>query len=288
MFNLNDMVTSSGLADVTSFMQGMSANSEVGKTLLSASVAFQISIYLIMFLGALAMAIWIARIGADVLLIATRGMEFGGSGLDQSFIGKMGTGKGESYASVASYLKGNLLEIVLVIILISFLMTGWLFTLISMALTGFGMLANKVMGLDVDGGLSKMSAKGFVENVSVLRPAEAKAMYDEQLGNLKTQADVMYTLASDGVEKESDKWVKASRIYTAYWSKADILGQRGQASLTTLKLNKSYFDQHKSNNDICNAGFANDVVNGYYINSGSSKGSFKATKLSCTSKVTDN
>ena len=267
----NDLVSSTGLSDVTSFMSSMSANSDVGSTLLSASLAFKLAIYFIMFCGAIAMAIWIARIGVDILLIATNGM----GKLEDSFIGKMGTKSG-NYGSVGAYLKGNFVEIVLVIVLISFLMTGWLFTIISMALTGFGLLANKVFNLDVDGGLSKMSASAFTDNIGMLRATEVKVMYDDNLGNLKSQANTMYTYASDGVDTDSDQWIKASRLYSAYMSKTHLLSKEGAEDKSTLKVSDAYFEQHLNSSDICNTAFLDGAIIGYY--------KISESELSCSTR----
>lgn len=100
----------------------------------------------VQIIGLVALGVWIFRIGVDIVLITMRGTTFTDN------LSKFGTSsKGsESYKSVATYLKGNLLEIILVVVLVSLLITGWIFRIFSMALSGFGSLLNKLLGLDIE------------------------------------------------------------------------------------------------------------------------------------------
>lgn len=258
VLNSADLVTSSGLSDIVSFFNTQSVNNDVAGSLLNASLAFKISMGIIMFIGALAMAIWIGRIAVDILLIATRGM----GKLEK--LANFGTGKADSYSSVANYLKGNLLEIVMVIVLIAFLMTGWLFRLIAIAISGFGMLANKLFNLDVNGGMSKLSAQSFKEGVDMMRVQEQKAKYDEELGAMKSQSDILYQYASEGKEKDSSTFITAQRAYTVHMARANYLSTKLESKSKSLNLNKAYFKQHIDSRLGCNSAFYDATVGGYY------------------------
>lgn len=248
-----DITTSSGLSDIVSFFNTQSVNNDVAGTLMNTGLAFKIAMGLIMFIGAIAMAIWIARIAIDILLLATNNM----GKLDA--LEKFGTKQG-GYGSVAEYLRGNLLEIILVILLITLIMTGFLFRLIGVAISGTGMLLNKLFNLDVDGGLSKVSGQSYKEGFDLLRLPEKKVQYDEALGGLKAQADILYNYASEGMEKDNPKFISAQRAYTVQMGKAMYAGTKLTNSASKLNLNSAYFAQHLSSADACNSSFIDTTV----------------------------
>lgn len=262
--NGSNAQTGSSLSDIVSFFDTQSGNADVAGALLDAGVWFKIAMFLIVTIGAIAMAIWIARIAIDILLIVTRGIEIGGKDLGSSAVGKWGTGKDGAASSVADYLKGNLLEIILVIVLIAFLITGWLFRLISLALTGFGMLANKLFNLDIDGGFNKADADAYVDNIKMLRPSQQKAEYDNALGGMKSQVEVLYGYAKDGLDSKDPKFQKAERLYATYFSKADVVANTittSSNSLGSLNLTEDYFQQHLSKKSgLCNPEFIDSDV----------------------------
>lgn len=258
-------VGSSGLSDIVSFFNNQSSGGDVSNALSSAGIAFKIAMFLIMFIGAIAMAIWIGRIAVDILLIVTRGTKLG----ESEKVKKLGTGGSDSYASVGTYLKGNLLEIILVIVLITFLMTGWLFRLIAIALSGFGALGNKLLGLDIEGTLSAIDAEAFKENVSVRRTASLKIQYDEELGSARAEAARLYEMAKDGAVSDNPKFVKAKRLYTTNMIRADILAKEladVRNAQGELKLEPGYFNQHlRQNGDgVCNEGFIVEEISTSY------------------------
>lgn len=263
-FLLNDVNTGEGLSDIVEFFNVFSASGDVGGALLDAGVWFKIALFLIIMVGAISMAIWIVRISVDILLIVTRG-----TNLDKTKIGSLGTGKDGSYDSVGKYIGGNIVEIILVIILITFLMSGWLFRLIALAISGFGILANKLFNLDIDGGLSKMDAEAFVDNVGMLRANEAKAEYDDRIGAMKSQAELLYGYAKEGLDAESPKFQKAKRIYTSNFAQADVISTQkfgeGGGAITALRLPTSYFARHlDAKRDLCNPNFFDETILEFY------------------------
>ncbi|MCL9628333.1 hypothetical protein [Bacillus subtilis] len=261
-----DVGGQSGLSDIVQFFNTQSATGDVSGALDSSALAFKISMFVIMFVGGLAMAIWIGRIAVDIAALATRG--FGGSAGAVDKIAKFGTGKSDSYESVGAYLKGNLLEIILMIVLIAFLMTGWLFRLIAIALDGFGTLGNKLLGLDIAGGLASLDAEAFTEQVQARRTASLRGEYDDQLSSARKYSSSLYDQAKDGAVSDDPQFNKTKSLYTQAMVKSEILAtelnKRGAAS--ELKLGSSYFKQHlRQNGDgVCNANFlVSDVMSTY-------------------------
>lgn len=247
-------VGSSGLADIVSFFNTQSSSGDVSGALSSAGIAFKIALFLIMFVGAIAMAIWIGRIAVDILLIVTRGTKIG----DNQKLQSIGTGESSSYASVAKYLTGNIVEIALVIVLVAFLMTGWLFRLIAIALAGFGALGNKLFGLDIEGSLSAMDAEAFTENTQARRTASLKVQYDEELASAREEVTMLYEYAKKGAISDDPKFNKSKRLYTTNMAKATVIAATLKTRDTTdLKLGSGYFEQHKRTNGdgVCNTSF---------------------------------
>lgn len=266
----SDLVSSSGLSDIVSFFNTQSTNNDVSGALIDAQLAFKISMAVIMFIGAFAMAIWIGRIGIDILVITLRGIGKGDA------LAKYGTGNGQASTSVADYFKKNMVEIILVILLVAILMTGWLFRLVALAISGFGMLANKAFNLDVTGGYSKLAGTSFKENVKMMRPTQLKNMYDEEYGAVKTQADVLYDLASKEADTKSDKFVRAKREYTVHLAKAETIAETVRNKASSMNMSKTYFDQHKQAVNGCNRSFFDKTIATHYGQKGFSCATTKA------------
>lgn len=258
-------VGNTGLSDIVSFFNNQSSGGDVTNALGSAGIAFKITMFLIMFVGAIAMAIWIGRIAVDILLIVTRG-----TGATAK-LEKFGTGEADSHASVKTYFAKNIVEIIMVIILITFLMTGWLFRLIAIALSGFGALGNKLLGLDIEGALSKADAEAFSEGVSARRTVSLKVQYDEELGSARAESVRLYEMAKDGKVSDDPKFVKSKRLYTTNMARAQILsneltGKRNAES--ELKLGEGYFEQHLrvGGDGVCNDSFlVSDAITTYNV-----------------------
>lgn len=257
-------VTSSGLSDIVSFFNNQSSSGDVSGALGTASIAFKIAMFVIMFIGAIAMAIWIGRIGVDILLIVLRGTKWG----DSDKIKALGTGKEGSHGTVGSYLKGNLLEIILVIVLIVFLMTGWLFRLIAIALSGFGALGNKLFGLDIEGTFTAVEAQAYAENLSYRRSASLKGEYDEQLGALRAESERLYEISKKGTASDDPKFQRSKRMYSMHMARAILLAKQLEenGAITEFKLDKDYFKQHlrQRGNGVCNKNFVDTTIIGEY------------------------
>lgn len=258
-----------GLSEVTEFFNTQSATGDVGSALSDSAVWFKVAIYLIMTIGAIAMAIWISRIAVDIILIVTKGMGKGGGAIGG--LAKFGTGKDENYTSVGKYVKGNILEIILVLILVTLLITGWLFRLVSIAISGVGTLGNKLLGLDIGGKLSALDAEAFTEQTKAQRTASLRNQYDEQLASAKQYSSNLYEQAKDGAISDDPTFNEVKSYYTQSMVKADILAtelnKRGASS--ELKLGSNYFSQHLRQNGegVCNKSFlVRDVMSVYKKN----------------------
>ena len=253
-------VGNTGLSDIVSFFNNQSSGGDVSGALGSAGIAFKITMFLIMFVGAVAMAIWIGRIAVDILMIVLRGTD----NKAVEAMGKFGTGEANSYANVKTYLSKNLLEIILVIVLITFLMTGWLFRLIAIALSGFGALGNKLLGLDIEGALSAVDADAYTENIKARRTTALKIQYDEELGTARAESVRLYEMAKDGAVGDDPKFVKAKRLYTTAMVRADLVSKElvSRKVTTELKLSDGYFEQHKrtTGDGVCNDSFKDSTV----------------------------
>ncbi|PGR83637.1 hypothetical protein [Bacillus cereus] len=251
-----------GLSDIVNFFNMQSTTGDVSTALSASGWAFKIALFVIMTVGALAMAVWLARIAVDIVCLVTRGTAVADK------MGKLGTGKGDSYDSVGKYLKGNIVEIILVIVLITFLITGWLLRLIAMALSGIGILLNKLLGLDLAGGLATLDADAFKENISARRTTSLRNQYDDELASVRHYANVLYDKAKDGAISDDPAFNQAKSMYTQSMVKADLLATELNKRKATdeMKLGADYFKQHlRQNGDgACNKSFmVNDVQSTY-------------------------
>lgn len=244
---------STNLQDIVSFFDAQSSSNDVTGALGSASVAFKIAMFFIMFVGAIAMAIFIGRIAIDIAVIVTRG-----TGID-SKISKFGTGGGESATSVGDYVKKNLPEIVFVIILIVFLISGYLFRLIAMALSGFGALGNKLFGLDLGGSFSELTSDGYRTGIQTMRPGPVKNEYDRNVGQARAELQAISEISKKGgadvTSRHYEKYRKAVQSYAASLAKAEVAGEAAKEHIKQYRVPDDYFTVHtKTTGDgVCNS-----------------------------------
>lgn len=243
------------LESLQSFFDVKSATSGVDSALGAVSWIFTMVIWAVQIIGLVALGVWIFRIGVDIVLITMRGTTFADN------LSKFGTStKGaESYKSVAAYLKGNLLEIVLVVVLVSLLITGWIFRIFSMALSGFGSLLNKLLGLDVDGLISSADAQAWQDNIKVARNASIRNEYDAAVSDARGYLSELY--AMQGVSQSDPTYKATSRKYSVAIAKCQYIASSKGADVTKgLNLDSGYFTQHKYNDSVCNAGMLSQDV----------------------------
>jgi len=261
--------SSSNVSIIKEFFNSQSSAGDLTSVLSNTSLWFQIVVWLIMFVGAIALGIWIGRIAIDILLIVTRGTTVGENPSLQKW-GTSSSNKQDSYSSVLGYLKHNLLEILLVILVVILLFTGMFFRIVAMAIDGIGTLANRLFGLDIGGKLSALDAEAFVNNIPSQRSESLRNQYDEQLSGAREYANQLYDLAKSGTVSDDPKLQKAKSHYTQAMVKANILGdeleQRGVAA--EFKLGEGYFQQHlrQSGDGVCNQEFIlDDVVDTFNV-----------------------
>lgn len=248
---------------IKEFFRSQSSAGDLAGVLSETSIIFQVVIIIIMFIGAIALAIWLLRIGADMIAIvtATRGDKASGV---HTHATNWGTGDAGNYINVWTYLKKNLLNIILVILLLFILFSGYIFTLIAMAIDGLGTLANKLFNLDVGGKLSALDAETYANNIESQKTVSLRNQYDEQLSGARENANQLYDKAKGGVGEDDPALVKMKSQYTQNMVKANILADelRNRGAETEYKLGEGYFRQHlmQSGDGVCNESFLLDDV----------------------------
>src|SRR5699024_247532 len=123
---MNNGGSGSNVSLIKEFFNTQSSAGDLSSVLSSTSLWFQIVVWIIMFVGAIALGIWIFRIAIDIILIVTRGTAIAESGK----LNKWGTSsddESKSYSSIMGYLKHNILEIILVILVVILLFSGYMF-----------------------------------------------------------------------------------------------------------------------------------------------------------------
>lgn len=259
MYLLN---TSQGLSDIIGFFNNYAGSGDVDGALVSTSFLFKAVLWLIIFVGAVAMAIWIARIAIDILLLATRGTKIADSKLKD-----FGTGKDGAAKDVKEYISKNGIEILLMIVLFTFLITGWLFRLVAVALAGFGALGNKLFDLDIAASFSNTEVQSYVEQIPARRATALRAEYDELIGNIRAESKRLYDYAAKGVLKTEQQYQKSSNLYTHYIYRAQAISQQMTTEeVQALNLKTEYFNQHLSvkGDQICNDNFIDSTVSALY------------------------
>lgn len=262
MNHLTLMSTSTGLGDIVSFFNNYATSGDVDGALVSTGFIFKAVLWVIIFVGAISMAIWIARIAVDILLLVTRGTKIAESGLKN-----FGTGKDGGAASVKDYISKNGIEILLVIVLITFLITGWLFRLVAIALSGFGALGNKLFDLDLESAFTTTEVDSYVEQLPSRRAVSLKAEYDQMLGNARSEATRLYEYAKQGKLKTDPAYQKSMKLYSNYMYRAQAVSvTMTNEKAASLNVKDEYFQQHLSTkgSEVCNMAFIDESVSDLY------------------------
>ena len=253
---------STGLGDIFSFFNNYATSGDVDGALVSTGFIFKAVLWAIIFVGAVSMAIWIARIAVDILLLVTRGTKIAESGLK-----KFGTGKDGGAADVKDYISKNAVEILLVIVLITFLITGWLFRLVAIALSGFGALGNKLFDLDLESAFTTTEVDSYLDQLGSRRAVSLKSEYDQMLGNARTEATRLYDYAKQGKLKTDPAYEKSMKLYSNYMYRAEAISQvMTSEKLESLNVSENYFTQHLSTkgSEVCNTNFIEASVEALY------------------------
>lgn len=241
--------TNGGLNQVVSFFQVRASGTDVSNAIDITNVLMSFAILVVSVLGFVGLAIWVTRIGIDILLIVLRGT----SAADK--LSKLGTSKNlEAYQNVGSYIKSNVMEIIAVVILISLMVTSWLWRIFAIALSGVGSILNFLLGLDIDGMLSAQDVNAWKENIKTKTPAMIKNEYDEATTTAQGLLDELYSLAD--VDNNNPQKQDVIRRYAVALIKADHIGNAkngiNSSRLTTsLNLQEDYFNRHK-HHSVCN------------------------------------
>src|SRR5574344_1263802 len=126
-----------GLGEIVNYFNVRSAMTDVSTAMGITNFLMSAAILIVSVLGFIALAIWVLRIGVDILLITLRGTSVADK------LTKFGTNEDKtSYDKVSSYLQKNMVEIILVVVLVSLMVTGWLWRIFAFALQGVGGMLN--------------------------------------------------------------------------------------------------------------------------------------------------
>lgn len=245
-----------GLAQVVQFFNVRASSTDVTSAIGITTVLMNIAILIVSVLGFVALAIWVTRIGVDILLITLRGTDIAEK------MSKLGTSTNvENYKTVADYLKKNLVEIVLVVVLVALMVTGWLWRIFAMALQGIGGILNFLLGLDFDGLLSSQDAEIWRTNMASQPPAAIKNEYDDNLELARTTLNEIYSDAMVDLDNDHPLKQDALRRYGAAVGKANALktvADRAGVG-TQLNLVADYFTRHQTAS-VCNSNFIGQGV----------------------------
>lgn len=246
-----DVGGQSALQEVQAYFNVKAQTNKIQNAIGVTNSFITIAIWFVQVLGFFCIGIWTVRIGFDILALVTRNLGVA------KFAQTWGTGKEGTYDSVGAYLKGNGLEIVMVVILAVLMMTGLLWRVLSLALGGIGTMLNKIFSLDLDGILSASDAIGYIENLESRKPESLRNEYDEHLGSVQSLVSQMYDLAKDGVTNGDPQYKAISRQYTTAMAKAELISKTNVIKnyASQLKLDSSYFSKHKYDANVCNKSF---------------------------------
>lgn len=246
---------SSGLESMSSYMQNMTSSGDIDSALGSTAVIFKVAVFIVMVIGGLALAIWTVRIGADILTLALPKSKLTDN------IAKIGTGKAENYDNVMDYIKNNLVNTLLMLTLIVFLVTGWIFQLAAMVMSGFGLLINKIVGIDVEQSIAEFDSQNYDAKASLMRPNQLKQEYDENVAGMRSQAQIIHEAAGGNPDPKDPKIQQYLRQYALYYARAHISGDK--VSESDFNLESGYFTTHRTSGGSgpCNASFLrNDAI----------------------------
>lgn len=242
-----------GLNQVVEFFNTRASGVDLTSAIGITDVLMTIAILIVSVLGFVALAIWVTRIGIDILLITLRGTEFADK------ISKLGTSQDTgSYNKVSDYLKKNFAEIVLVVVFIGLMITGWLWRIFAMALNGFGSMLNYLLGLDVDGLISGADADAWKTNVVNQPYAGVRDEYEKNVAAAQGYLNQIYQM--EGKNDDDPQKIAVRRKYSVAIAKANHIAGSGEASaiVDDLKLYETFFDRHKAS-DTCRASFFEDA-----------------------------
>lgn len=238
-----------GLNQVVQFFNvrasGVDLTSAIGVT----DVLMTIAILIVSILGFIALAIWVTRIGVDILLITLRGTEIAAK------MSKLGTSQDtSSYNKVSDYLKKNFVEIILVVVFIGLMITGWLWRIFAIALNGFGSMLNYLLGLDIDGLISGADAEAWKSNIQNQTYPTIRDEYEQNVAAAQGYLKELYDMVD--VDNNDPRKLAVRRKYSVALSKASHIAQSGESAniIDELKLYDGYFDRHKRN-DVCRSTF---------------------------------
>lgn len=236
------------LQQVIRFFDVKATTADVTTAMDLTGVFIQFATIFVQIIGFIAISIWIARIGIDILLLTTKGTEFA------TKIEKFGTGKSDHYESAVAYIKGNLVQIAIMVVLIVFLLTGWIFRLFTIAMSGIGMILNRLLNLDVGAIWTEQEVIAWKDNYASSTNAQKLELYDNAVADAQGYAQTLYDMK--GIPKEDPNRQEIERNYTNAMMQANFVERTGGGSLASA-LNKSsdYFTRHKRTDAICNTHF---------------------------------
>lgn len=245
---------------INSYMQTMTASGDVSAAMGTTAYLLKLTVFLVMVAGGLALAIWVFRLAADILALALP------AGKASERIGKLGTGRSQDYDSVMAYLKDNAVNTILMIVLIAFLVTGYLFQIVGMAMTGFGLLINKLVGIDVEEVLMEFSVQDYETQVMLMTPAQVKAEYDQAVAGMRSEAQMIHSIgAQNSYDINNDQLRQHLRQYALHFQKADAIGGSSASGTSGGAVDRNnypnledgYFGAHRTGgrNGVCVEGF---------------------------------
>lgn len=260
---------SGNLQTISDFFTNVSANTDVDQAVFASAWLYKIATIVVSVVGMYGAAVFIMRIAVDIILIALRG-----TGVADK-LGKFGTAggqKSDSYNSVGGYIKDCVPEIVMTVVLLVFLITGWIFNLIALTITAIGTLINKLSGMDVLGAISSESAKAFLEQYPRRPNSALKNEYDRQISSAQNNYKTLQSMST--LSSDDPKFKSAVQRYGVAMAKAELLGKhlKDGGAETSMKLGSGYFSKHLRVNDdgtsYCNSAYlkeAEDVLEKYQV-----------------------
>lgn len=236
------------MQQVIRFFDVKVATADVTSPMALTGVFIQMATMFVQIVGFIAISIWIARIGIDILLLTTKGTKV------QEKLQNFGTGKAESYDSAMAYIKGNLIQIALMVVLIVFLITGWIFRLFSISMSGIGMILNRLLNLNVGEIWSQQEVIAWQDNYAASTNAQKLEMYNDAVSEAQGYAQTLYDMK--GISKDNADRQEIERNYTNAVMQANYVSSEGGNDLA-IALNKpnDYFNRHKRSDSICNEYF---------------------------------
>lgn len=235
---------SSSLSEVVSFFKSTGANTDVTPAINATAWLFKITTFIVSVIGFAGMALYVLRIGVDVLLIVGSGIKV----IEDKFA-NLGTGKSGRYTSAWGYVQDNIPNIVFTMVLITFMITGWIFNLIAWAINGIGSFINWISGMDVVSTASNLVADAYKERIPSRDTSDLKKEYDTN----KKEAQGYFRSLNEYKAPNNDdpKYQELKSMYTQSMAKAESLAKelRKRGADIDLKLGAGYFDSHLRQND---------------------------------------